>query len=143
VPDTVWCQHHGGVWRSIDNAGSWHEIKGVPVSNFGFAVAVHPRDPDTVWFAPAKADQRRVPLQGAMVVNRSRDGGRTFETLRRGLPQQHAYDLIYRHGLAVADDGRHLLMGSTTGGLWASADAGDGWESVSQHLPPIFAVRFG
>lgn len=143
APDTVWCQHHGGVWRSIDNAGSWHEIEGVPVSSFGFAVAVHPREPDTVWFAPAEADQRRVPLQGAMVVNRSRDGGRTFETLRRGLPQQHAYDLIYRHGLAVADDGRHLLMGSTTGGVWASADAGDGWESVSQHLPPIFAVRFG
>lgn len=55
-------------------------------------------------------------------------------------PQQHAYDLVYRHGLAVADEGRHLLMGSTTGGLWASADAGKHWPSVSQNLP---AVRFG
>ncbi len=143
APDHLWCQHHGGVWRSIDNAGSWQEVEGVPVSNFGFAVAVHPREPNTVWFAPAEADQRRVPVHGAMVVNRSRDGGRSFETLRRGLPQQHAYDLVYRHGLAVADDGRRLLMGSTTGGLWASADGGDGWESVSQHLPPIFAVRIG
>jgi hypothetical protein len=142
VPDRLWCQHHGGVWRSSDNAGSWHEVDGVPISNFGFAVAVHPHEPDTAWFVPAEADQRRVPVQGAMVVNRSRDGGRTFETLRRGLPQQHAYDLVYRHGLAVADDGRHLLMGSTTGGLWASADAGEEWASVSQHLPPIFAVRF-
>jgi len=143
APDHLWCQHHGGVWRSTDNAGSWQEVEGVPVSSFGFAVAVHPREPDTAWFVPAEADQRRVPVQGAMVVNRTRDGGRSFETLRRGLPQQHAYDLVYRHGLAVADDGRHLLMGSTTGGLWASTDAGQEWASVSLHLPPIFAVRFG
>jgi photosystem II stability/assembly factor-like uncharacterized protein len=84
-----------------------------------------------------------VPVDAAMAVNRTRDGGRTFETFRQGLPQQHAYDLVYRHGLAVADDGRHLLMGSTTGGLWASADGGEHWQAVSQHLPPIFAVRFG
>lgn len=78
-----------------------------------------------------------------MSVNRTRDGGRSFETFREGLPQQDAYDLVYRHGLVVADDGRHLLMGSTTGGLWASSDAGEQWQSVTQHLPPIFALRFG
>jgi hypothetical protein len=43
----------------------------------------------------------------------------------------------------VAADGRHLMMGSTTGGLWASADGGESWRTVSAHLPPIYAVRFG
>ena len=33
-------------------------------------------------------------------------------------------------------------MGSTTGGLWASADGGDAWFTVSLHLPPIFAIRW-
>jgi photosystem II stability/assembly factor-like uncharacterized protein len=84
---------------------------------------------------------RRVPVQGAMVVNRTHDGGRTWGTLRDGLPQPHAHHLAYRRGLAVADDGRSVLMGSTTGGLWASA--GDHWQAVSHHLPPTFAVRFG
>ena len=46
-------------------------------------------------------------------------------------------------GMAVADDGVHLLMGSTTGNLWAGGDGGEHWASVSQHLPPIYAVRFG
>ena len=73
----------------------------------------------------------------------SRDGGRSFDTLRSGLPRSDCYDLVYRHGLAVADDGRTLLMGSTTGGLWASGDAGDSWTTVFAHLPPIYAVRFG
>lgn len=142
-PDVLWCQHHNGIWRSGDNAVSWQEVTTAPVSNFGFAVAVHPRDPDTAWFVPAQADEKRVPRDAAMGVNRTRDGGRTFETLREGLPQTHAYDLVYRHGLAVADDGEHLLMGSTTGGLWASADAGASWRTVNLNLPPVYAVRFG
>ncbi|MEN9544614.1 MAG: hypothetical protein RLZZ598_1447 [Pseudomonadota bacterium] len=143
APDTLWCQHHGGIWRSTDNAASWQEVLNVPLSSFGFAVAVHPADPQTAWFAPGQADQRRLPVDAALAVNRTRDGGAGFETLRAGLPQQHCYDLIYRHGLAVAPDGEHLLMGSTTGGLWASADGGEHWAEVSLTLPPIYGVRFG
>jgi hypothetical protein len=118
-------------------------VNGAPVSSFGFAVAVHPEDPHTAWFVPAEADQRRVPVGAELVVNRTRDGGASFETLRRGLPQREAYDLVYRHGLAVAGDGRTLLLGSTTGGLWGSFDGGDAWQAVADHLPPVAAVRFG
>jgi photosystem II stability/assembly factor-like uncharacterized protein len=143
VPQVLWCQHHCGIWRSTDSGQSWDEITTAPVSKFGFTVAVDPQDPDTAWFVPAIADQTRVPVDGALVVNRTRDGGRTFETLRAGLPQTHAYDLMYRHALDVAADGRSLLMGSTTGGLWASDDAGDHWRTVSLNLPMIHAVRFG
>ena len=139
----LWCQHHCGIWRSTDNAAHWVQLAEVPVSTFGFAVAVHPQDPDTAWFVPAVADQQRVPVDAALVVNRTRDGGRSFETLRDGLPQAGAYDLVYRHALAVSDDGARLLMGSTTGGLWASDDGGDHWRTVSLNLPPIAAVRFG
>jgi hypothetical protein len=145
APDVLWCQHHNGIWRSEDSAASWQEI-GTQVkslaSDFGFAVAAHPNDPQTAWFAPAQADQRRIPIDAALCVTRTRDGGRSFEVLRAGLPQQHCYDLIYRHGLAVADDGVTLLLGSTTGGLWASEDGGDHWQTVSSTLPPIYAVRF-
>ncbi|MCW5632841.1 MAG: exo-alpha-sialidase [Rubrivivax sp.] len=141
-PEVLWCQHHCGIWRSTDNAASWQEVA-APASSFGFAVAVHPGDADTAWFVPAVKDERRVPVDGALVVNRTRDGGRTFETLREGLPQKDCYDLVYRHGLDVAADGRSLMMGSTTGNLWASGDAGDSWSVVSSNLPPIAAVRFG
>ena len=141
-PQVLWCQHHGGIWRSTDNAASWHELK-APLSSFGFAVAAHPQDGDTAWFVPAIKDERRVPVAGARVVNGPRDGGRSFEPLRAGLPQQDCYDLVYRHGLDVAGDGCTLLMGSTTGHLWASSDAGESWHAVAQHLPPIATVRMG
>ncbi len=142
-PDVLWCQHHNGIWRSTDNARSWHEVTGVPVAHFGFALAVHPEHADTAWFVPGVADQQRVPVNGALVVNRTRDGGRSFETLRAGLPREHCYDLVYRHGLALDATGQRLLMGSTTGSLWASDDGGDRWAAVAAHLPPIYAVRFG
>jgi hypothetical protein len=143
APDVLWCQHHNGIWRSVDNARHWQEVRGAPVSAFGFALAVHPQQPGTAWFVPAKADECRVPVDGALVVNRTCDGGGSFETLRHGLPQAHCYDLVYRHGLALAPDGRTLLMGSSSGGLWGSGDGGDHWQAVSLHLPPIYAVRFG
>ena len=142
-PDMLWCQHHTGMWRSSDNGRRWEEITGVPVSNFGFAVAAHPRDGNTAWFAPAEADQRRIPVDSALAVTRTCDGGRSFEVLRAGLPQQQCYDLAYRHGLAVSSDGNSLLMASTTGGVWASSDAGDSWQTVSTTMPPVYALCFG
>jgi hypothetical protein len=111
-------------------------------SRFGFAVVAHPNTPGTAWFVPAIKDERRIPVDGRMVVTRTRDGGRTFDVLSRGLPQAHAYHLVYRHGLSIDDTGNRLVMGSTTGGLWVSESQGDEWTCVSQDLPPIHSVGF-
>jgi hypothetical protein len=140
-PDGLWAQHHNGIFRSTDAGTKWTEVK-APVSSFGFAVAVHPKKAGTAWFIPAVKDERRVPAEGKLVVNRTRDGGRTFETLRRGLPQEHAYDLVYRHGLDVDATGRRLAFGSTTGGVWVSEDEGDAWTGVAARLPPVYCLRF-
>lgn len=141
-PDAFWVQHHNGVFRSTDGAATFIEITDIPPSTFGFAVAVHPEDPQTAWLVPAVKDQTRVPVDGKMVVNRTRDGGASWKTLRQGLPQENAYDLVYRHGLDVDESGQRLAMGSTTGSLWISEDQGDSWQTVSTHLPPIACVRF-
>jgi photosystem II stability/assembly factor-like uncharacterized protein len=140
-PQVFWTQHHCGIFRSTDDLASWHEIK-APPSSFGFAVAVHPRDPETAWFVPALSDQKRSAVDGQVVVTRTRDGGKSFDVLREGLPQRHAYDLVYRHALAIAPDGRQLGFGSTTGNLWVTADQGDTWHGVSTTLPPIYAARY-
>jgi hypothetical protein len=141
-PDAYWVQHHNGIFRSVDGAQRWTEIERVEPSSFGFAVAVHPGQPDAAWFVPGLSDEHRIPPSGQVVVTRTRDGGRTFETLRRGLPQHHAYDLTYRHALDIDRTGNRLAFGTTTGSVWISEDQGDSWTTISEHLPPVYAVRF-
>ena len=140
-PEVMWVQHHSGVFRSADGGGEWSELH-PPVSKFGFAVAAHPGRAGTAWFVPAHSDQRREPVDGHVVVNRTDDGGRTFATLDRGLPHAQAFDLVYRHGLVVDESGERLAMGSTTGGLWFSDDGGESWTMSAARLPPIYAVDF-
>lgn len=141
APDTLWVQHHNGVFVSRDGGEHWQDLPNVPPSVFGFAVAVHPQQPDTAWFVPAIKDECRIPVDARLTVARTRDGGSSFDMLARGLPAQ-AYDLVYRHGLACNRDGSRLAMGSTTGGLWLSEDEGDSWQTLSLNLPPIYAVSF-
>ena len=69
-------------------------------SSFGFGVVVHPKDPDTAWFVPGIKDEKRYPVDGKLVVTRTRDGGKSFDVLSNGLPQEHAYDIVFRHALA-------------------------------------------
>ena len=142
APDTVWMQHHNGIFLSRDSGRTCTEITEVDPSVFGFAVVVHPEDPDCAWFIPGIKDQWRYPVDGKLVVTRTRDGGKSFKKLKKGLPQKHAYDLIYRHGLDIDSAGDSLAFGSTTGNLFVSDDQGDHWECVSSTLPPIYCVRY-
>ena len=141
-PDTVWCQHHNGMFFSTDGGENFKEFRKVKPSVFGFAVAAHPKDPKTAWFVPAIKDECRVPVDGKLTVTRTTDGGKTFKSFGRGLPQRNSYDLIYRHGLDVDETGRRLAIGSTTGNLWTSANGGESWTNASTHLPPIAQVAF-
>ena len=128
--------------RSTDNAANWLEVAAAKPSTFGFAVAVHPTDPQTAWLVPAISDEKRVPVDGKVVVSRTHDGGKSFDVLTNGLPQNHAYDLTFRHALDVDDSGERLAFGSTTGSVWVTEDQGDTWQTVTTQLPPVYSVRF-
>ncbi len=142
-PEVMWCQHHNAVFRSEDAGANWRELEAIRPSKFGFAVAAHPRDPQTAWFVPAVKDERRYAVDGQVAVARTRDGGASFEVLRKGLPQRHAYDLVWRHALDIDGSGERLAFGSTSGGLWITEDGGDSWAMPDARLPPIYCVRFG
>ena len=142
APDVLWVQHHNGIFRSTDDGRSFTEFTDVTPTTFGFAVAVHPHDPDTAWFVPAEADEVRIPLDGAVVVTRTRDGGASFDVLDDGLPHAGAFHLVYRHGLDVDSSGNRLAMASTTGSLWFSDDGGDHFERFTADLPPVLCLRW-
>lgn len=141
-PESLWVQHHNGIFRSTNGGGWWEEINNVQPSSFGFAVVVHPNDSNTAWFVPGVKDECRVPVDGKLVVIRTRDGGQSFDVLHQGLPQSHCYDIVFRHGLDIDATGDRLIMGSSTGSLWGSDNGGDVWKCITPHLPQIYCVRF-
>jgi hypothetical protein len=140
-PSKMWVQHHYGIFKSVNDGVTWTEVKAKP-SSFGFGVVVHPKDGNTAWFVPGIKDEKRIPVDGKLVVTRTTDGGKTFKSFTKGLPQKHAYDVVFRHGLAIDETGKKLAMGSTTGNVWVSENGGNSWSEVSTTLPQVYAVRW-
>ena len=142
-PHVMWTQLHFGLYRSVDAGQHWQQLAGAPeVGDFGFPILAHPTNPLRAWVVPAQADTHRHAPGAHMCVARTDDGGASWQVFRSGLPQEHAYDLIYRHGLALASDQRTLAMASTTGNVWLSGNAGEHWQQLSGHLPPVACVAF-
>jgi photosystem II stability/assembly factor-like uncharacterized protein len=141
-PDWLFQQNHCGMYRSEDGGASWQECRDGLPSEFGFPAAVHPRQPRTVYIAPLLGDSFRAFPDGAMAVWRSRDGGDSWEELRRGLPQHGAYTSVFRAALTTdAQDPVGIYLGTATGQMFFSPDEGDSWEMIAGFLPPILSVE--
>ena len=131
------------MYRPGDGGRHWQSIENGLPSAFGFPVAVHPHDPQTVWLFPLNGDvQGRYAPEAKPAVWRSRDGVETWTPLRRGLPQSHPYFTILRQAMTVdAVDAGLLVFGTNAGELWASQDKGDSFRGVARHLPPVLSVE--
>jgi len=139
-PDTLWQQNHCGVYRSTDGAKTWQEISAPGQVYFGFPVVAHDTDPDTAWVVPAISDEVRMVPDGALQVFKTTDGGATWTSTSAGLPQQNAYDLVYRHAFDRIATGV-MAMGTTTGNVYVSTDDGATWGCVGHNFPPVYSVR--
>ncbi|MBN1965576.1 MAG: glycosyl hydrolase [Anaerolineae bacterium] len=140
-PDVLWQQNHCGIFRSTDAACNWTDISDANgPAGFGFALALDAADAQTAWVVPAISAEYRVPVDGALCVCRTDDGGQTWQAFRAGLPQQDCYDIAFRHALDV--DGDRLAFGTTSGNVYLSDDRGESWQNLAQNLAVVYSVRF-
>ena len=76
-----------------------------------------------------------------------RSGGRATaatagRTLREGLPQRNVFFGVLRQAMATDRlEPAGIYFGTNTGALFASADEGDSWKCIAQHLPLISSVE--
>jgi photosystem II stability/assembly factor-like uncharacterized protein len=80
-----------------------------------------------VWRRTHRADAR---------VSRSRDGGRTWEVLTRGISDRLAGSI---EAMCLEDWGPSfsVFVGTTGGEVYASEDRGESWGRIASGLPPI------
>ena len=141
-PDVLFMQKHWDVMRSDDAGESWYEVSGNLPSDFGFPIDVHAHEPDTVYVVPIKSDSEHFPPEGKLRVYRSRTGGNEWESLTKGLPQSDCYVNVLRDAMSVdALDQCGVYFGTTGGQVYASADAGDSWKPIAEHLPAVLSVE--
>ncbi|RYH09315.1 sialidase family protein [Tropicimonas sp. IMCC6043] len=141
--ELLYQQNHHGVFRSVDGGRSWRDITAGLPSDFGFPIAVHPRDPDVIWTLPLNGDSKgRFPPDASAAVWRSRDGGQSWEKCQNGLPVKDCYFTVLRQAMAT-DSGTPagVYFGSNSGSIFASLDEGESWQAIAQHLPTVLSVE--
>jgi len=145
-PDVLYQQNHCGIYR-VDRPGNrWSRVgDNMPpeVGDIGFAVEIHPRDPDVAWVFPMDGTDvwPRTSPDGRPGVFGTRNGGRTWQRQSEGMPPR-AWWTVYRQSVSVdRADSVGVYFGTSSGELWASQDEGANWRPIAQHLPAIVSVE--
>lgn len=138
---TLFQQNHCGVYHSTDGGDQWSEITAGLPSEFGFPLALHPRQPGTLYVIPLQGAEFRCVPDARLRVFRSTDSGHTWEACTEGLPQSHVYCGILREAMTSdTEDPAGIYFGTNTGKIYASIDEGDSWFTLADNLPPIYSV---
>jgi len=140
-PKQLYQQNHCGVYRARADAAKWTDIsRGLP-TRFGFCMAVPAAEDETLFTVPIEGSNFRCNLKGRLQVGRSRDGGKSWTLLGKGLPQKNAYLLVLREAMASdAQSPAGVYFGTTGGQVFYTRDAGDSWHALAEHLPPVYSV---
>lgn len=132
--EALYQQNHCGVYRARFTAKKWTDVsKGLP-SRFGFALAVPASEDETLFTIPTISPQERYVPEGKLRVGRSRDGGKTWELLTKGLPQTNAYPLVLREGwlptIAIPREFTSAHRGARSSTPGMRATRGRCWPSI-------------
>ena len=115
------------------------------VGDIGFVIGLHPREPNTAWVFPMDGTDvwPRTSPDGKPAVYATHDAGQTWQRKDQGFPLR-GWLTVKRQGLAVDHhDTVGIYLGTTSGEIWASTDAGESWRQIAAHLPEIYSVEAG
>ena len=126
-------RRRGANWKDIAN--------GVP-SDFGFAMAVHPHEPDTAYIVPLESDEFRCTPDGRLRVYRTRNAGGSWQASRAGFPRRTRS----RPSSATRSTPTPAIPRASTSGRGAGsclrlARRGEELEALTRGLPPVVCVK--
>ena len=79
---------------------------------------------------------------GKVRVYRTKNAGRSWEPLTKGLPQKSTYETVLRDGMAADSlNPVGLYFGTRSGKIYGSANEGNSWQLIADGLPAITCVK--
>jgi photosystem II stability/assembly factor-like uncharacterized protein len=116
----IWVtQNEGGAWSNVTppELGPWSKVTQIEASHFDANVAY--------------ASVSRFRLDDLKpYVYRTRDGGKSWQSITAGLPQDAPVNAVREDPVR-----RGLLFAATERAVWMSFDDGEHWESLQLNLP--------
>jgi photosystem II stability/assembly factor-like uncharacterized protein len=146
-PDLLYQQNHCGIYRMERAAGRWVRIgENMPknIGDIGFPLVLHPRDTGTLWVFPMDGTSvwPRVSPGGKPAVYVSRNAGKSWQRLDRGLPREQAWWTVKRQAMCSdASNPVGFYFGTTSGEVWGSVDEGKRFACLARHLPEIYSLE--
>lgn len=129
------CYQYGNCFRSTDG--------GDTLTYFADRTTYQRRN----WFTPVVFDPRdpKVLYYGSEVVNRSTDGGETWQPISPDLSGGPGPDPVYTNygtitSIAPAGDGRTVYAGTDDGRVWVTRDLGATWMNLAEGRPWVTRV---
>ncbi len=133
--------HHGdGVYKSTDAGKTWKKM-GLELTQHISRIAIHPKDPNTVFVAAQGPLYSHSPERG---VYRSTDGGATWSKVlyvdeKTGCAELSMdmnnplvlYAAMWEHGRLPWK----VISGGPGSGLYKSVDGGQSWQKIHNGLP--------
>ncbi len=147
APDLLYQQNHCGIYRMRRPEARWVRIgDNMPreVGDIGFAIALHPRDPNTAWVFPMDGTDvwPRTCPGGKPAVYRTRDGGESWSRLDRGFPERAWYTVL-RQSMAVDAERTHrrLFRYDQRRGMGEHRRRRRAGVASPSHLPHVYSVE--
>jgi photosystem II stability/assembly factor-like uncharacterized protein len=140
-PDILYQQNHCGIYKTTNAGEDWIDIQHNLPSQFGFPIAVDQHHPETV-FVVVEEPEGRHNVGNQFSVYRTTNGGESWEPRTQGLPGGSQVKLgVLRHGMCSDSlDPCGVYVGTNTGQLFGSRNAGESWELIADFLPSIYSV---
>jgi len=121
----------GGVWKSDDGGTSWRPIAEGLANLAVNALAIDPRQPDTMYAGTGEGYFREeirgtgLPLRGSGIFV-TRDGGLSWQRL----PSTASDDFLWVNDLLLGVGDSRRLYAATRTGVWRSDDGGGRWSRL-------------
>lgn len=138
-PEHVYVATGNGIYHSRQGGEHWERLTDQTLRvGYPDGLLLHPERPDLLFTSGAAVWPRDWGKRGSADprVMRSRDGGRNWEVVGRGMPE-HLHGNIEAMVMNVWPSGYALYAGTTDGDIFQSEDEGENWSLIASGLPAI------